>query len=164
MGTERIKDPSEIGKWIRFHADVEKIGSSISKNDFSFDNVNFQVQYNNGNKELGEKVEETGIREVREETGLIVYDLKLFNVYSGESQYHKYPDGNEFYFVNIVFMTKAYDGILTIDEDETKELAFFELGALPSNMSKTNIPIMEDLKSHQRRFDLSSKCILDIIL
>ena len=51
VGTERIKDPSEIGKWTRFHADVEKIGSSISKNDFSFDNVNFQVQYNNGNKE-----------------------------------------------------------------------------------------------------------------
>ncbi len=39
-----------------------------------------------GSMELGEMVEETGIREVREETGLIVYDLKLFNVYSGESQ------------------------------------------------------------------------------
>ncbi len=36
--------------------------------------------------ELGETVEETGTHEVREETGLIVYDLKLFHVYSGESQ------------------------------------------------------------------------------
>lgn len=100
-----------------------------------------------GSMELGETVEETGIREVREETGLIVYDLKLFNVYSGESQYHKYPDGNEFYFVNVVFMTKDYEGALTIDQEETKELCFFELSALPIHMSKTNIPIMEDVKN-----------------
>ncbi len=100
-----------------------------------------------GSMELGETVEETGIREVREETGLIVYNLKLFNVYSGESQYHKYPDGNEFYFVNVVFTTRNYEGILTIDDEETKELCFFELSALPKNMSKTNLPIMEDLKN-----------------
>ncbi|MFR1924494.1 MAG: NUDIX domain-containing protein [Clostridium paraputrificum] len=37
-----------------------------------------------GIMDMGETIEETGIREVFEETGLRVSNLKLVNVYSGE--------------------------------------------------------------------------------
>jgi len=45
-----------------------------------------------GAMELGESLEETARREVFEEVGLECGDLKLFNVYSGQKQYYKYPD------------------------------------------------------------------------
>lgn len=52
VGSERIDDTNEIDKWISFHEKIEKIGIVVPGNDFSFDNVNFQVKYDNGNKEV----------------------------------------------------------------------------------------------------------------
>lgn len=99
-----------------------------------------------GGMDLGETVEEAAKREVFEETGLIINEMKLFNVYSGESQYHKYPDGNEFYFVNIVYTSRAYRGEIFIVGEETKELKFFDINELPQTLSKTNVPILEDFR------------------
>lgn len=99
-----------------------------------------------GGMDLGETVEETAKREVYEETGLIIKEMKLFNVYSGESQYHIYPDGNEFYFVNVVYVSRAYKGDMLIDGEETKELKYFDIYELPQSLSKTNVPVIEDLR------------------
>jgi len=98
-----------------------------------------------GGVEIGETVEEAVKREVFEETGLRIREMELFKIYSGESQYHQYPDGNEYYFVNIVFKVKKYDGILESDGVETKELKYFMPHNLPKNIAKTNIPIFEHL-------------------
>ncbi|WP_205622798.1 NUDIX hydrolase [Paenibacillus wynnii] len=98
-----------------------------------------------GGMDLGETVEDTAKREVYEETGLIIKEMKLFNVYSGESQHHTYPDGNEFYFVNVVYVSRAFKGDILIDGDETKELKYFGIYELPKNLSKTNVPVFEDL-------------------
>ncbi len=100
-----------------------------------------------GGMEIGETVEEAIIREVYEETGLKISNIELFNVYSGKNQYHKYPDGNEYYFVNVVFKINKIDGEVKIDDNETKELKYFELHKLPNNISLTNIPILKDLKA-----------------
>ncbi|MBF4691483.1 NUDIX hydrolase [Fusibacter ferrireducens] len=100
-----------------------------------------------GGMEIGETVEDAIIREVYEETGLKINNIELFNVYSGKNQYHRYPDGNEYYFVNVVFKINKIDGELKIDDNETKELKYFELHKLPSNISLTNIPILKDLKA-----------------
>lgn len=48
-----------------------------------------------GSMEIGETLVQVAKRELFEETGLIANKLKLFNVYSGENFYYKYPHGDE---------------------------------------------------------------------
>lgn len=52
--------------------------------------------------ELGETVYETVKREVKEETNLEIHDLKLFNIYSGKTQYYIYLNGEGTYFANFI--------------------------------------------------------------
>ncbi|AGK96456.1 NUDIX hydrolase [Clostridium pasteurianum] len=86
-----------------------------------------------GSIELGEKVEETAIREVKEETGLLISlkDLKLFGVFSGERQHYVYPNRDEVYNVVTVFTTSVYSGQLCMDNKESMFLQFFALDKLP---------------------------------
>lgn len=100
-----------------------------------------------GAVEPGETVEAAAIREVFEETGIIVDNMEFFNIYSGQSQYHIYPDGNEFYFVSAVFLSSEFHGEMHIDGAETKELKFFDISSLPENVSQSNIPMFKDLAS-----------------
>ncbi|MFC4560139.1 NUDIX hydrolase [Virgibacillus kekensis] len=99
-----------------------------------------------GAMDMGESVEETARREVYEETGLSVGQLKLLNVYSGEQQHHIYPNGDEVYFVNVIFSSSLFQGNLRTDGDESKEAAFFSLNNLPANISPTNLPFISDIR------------------
>lgn len=99
---------------------------------------------------IGERLEDAAQREVYEETGLIVDDLHLFNVYSGNEQHWIYPDGNEVYIINTVFISNNFHGILKADEVESKEVDFFNINDMPTEIIPTNIPILNDLK---RRID-----------
>jgi ADP-ribose pyrophosphatase YjhB (NUDIX family) len=96
---------------------------------------------------IGESLEHAAKREVYEETGLIVDDLQLFNVYSGEEQHWIYPDGNEVYIINTVFISNSFHGILNADEVESKEVKFFDINNLPSEIIPTNVPILKDFKN-----------------
>ncbi len=96
---------------------------------------------------IGESLEAAAKREVYEETGLIVDDLQLFNVYSGEKQHWIYPDGNEVYIVSTVFISNSFHGILRADEVESKEVKFFAIDNMPEEIISTSIPIIEDLKN-----------------
>ncbi|MBA2871583.1 ADP-ribose pyrophosphatase YjhB (NUDIX family) [Anoxybacillus calidus] len=44
--------------------------------------------------EIGETFEETAKREVLEETGLQVKEIQLFGIYSGETCFVTYPNGD----------------------------------------------------------------------
>ena len=96
---------------------------------------------------IGESLETAAKREVYEETGLIVDDLQLFNVYSGDEQHWIYPDGNEVYIINTVFISNSFHGILKADEIESKEVKFFDINNIPTEILPTNIPILKDLKN-----------------
>ncbi|MBD3109252.1 NUDIX hydrolase [Bacillus sp. AGMB 02131] len=95
-----------------------------------------------GSMETGETLEETAKRELEEETGLIANKLTLFNVYSGENFYYKYPHGDEVYVVVAAFICHDYEGILRRVENEVEQLKFFKLTDLPDNISPPDWPII----------------------
>ncbi len=100
-----------------------------------------------GSMDLGETIYETIIREIKEETNLEIKkeDLKIFNIYSGEDQHHIYPNGDEVYFVNIIFETDIYHGVIKSDL-ESYELKFFDIDNLPSNITEPFKCVAKDLK------------------
>lgn len=88
-----------------------------------------------GSMELGESFEETAKRELEEETGLIIDDMKLLEVLSGKDTYREYPNGDKLYDITAVFEVCKYHGTLKIGDDESRELRWFSLKEVPSNLS-----------------------------
>nr|WP_245345465.1 NUDIX domain-containing protein [Halobacillus andaensis] len=88
-----------------------------------------------GLQELGESLEETGRREVGEETGLIVRDLKLLQIFSGEKYYFELDHGDQFYSVTAVYVTDDFEGELQNNEREGREIRFFNKHKLPDNLA-----------------------------
>ncbi|MDN4492576.1 NUDIX hydrolase [Ureibacillus aquaedulcis] len=86
-----------------------------------------------GLMDLGESFEEVAYREVLEETGLTICDLKLMGVFSGEDYYCRVGNGDEFYSVTAVFLTRTASGDLT-KNDESRALAYCSPLQLPKNI------------------------------
>lgn len=97
-----------------------------------------------GSIELGETLEETGRREVFEETGLTVGKLEAFGVYSGKDFHYIYPNGDEVYIVDNIFVTNDFQGQLNPDLAESKELRFFQRNELPMNLHPTSKLVLDD--------------------
>ena len=102
-----------------------------------------------GATELGERVEETAVRETQEEVGITCHTLELFGVYSGPELYYRYPHGDEVHNVTIVYLCRDFSGEIRVDPVEGKEARFFPIDALPSPITPTLRVVSEDL---QRRF------------
>lgn len=87
-----------------------------------------------GCQEIGERFEETVIREVKEETNLDVKeeDLQLVTVVSGQTRKRQYPNGDVVFNNSVLFVISKYSGELKCDE-ESKVLKFFDINDLPLN-------------------------------
>ncbi len=83
---------------------------------------------------LGESFEQVAIREVLEETGLHIQNLRLLHVFSGEEFYAKAPNGDEFYGVTAVFLTNEVEGELHKHSSETIDVQYFNCRKLPDRM------------------------------
>mgnify|MGYP001305459031 CR=1 FL=1 len=85
-----------------------------------------------GHIEIGETVEEAVIREVQEETGLLVNITRLIGVYSDPaSQIIHYPNGKTTHFITNYFEAEIIGGTFEIDTSESLEIKFFKPDELP---------------------------------
>lgn len=84
-----------------------------------------------GGFETGETVSEAIIREVHEETGLVVEPLHLIGVYSDPHRMSQYPDGNRYHLVVLSFRCQVVDGTPLTSTDETTDIGYFSPESLP---------------------------------
>lgn len=87
-----------------------------------------------GCQELGERFQDTVIREVKEETNLDVKeeDLELIDIVSGSSRRNDYPNGDVVINNTALYCIRNYSGELKWDS-ESKDMKFFDLDNLPKN-------------------------------
>lgn len=87
-----------------------------------------------GCQELGERFQDTIIREVKEETNLDVKeeDLELIDIVSGPSRRNDYPNGDVVINNTAFYRIRKYSGELKWNE-ESKKMQFFDLDNLPEN-------------------------------
>lgn len=102
-----------------------------------------------GCQELGERFEETIIREVKEETNLDVReeDLELISIVSGPSRRNEYPNGDVVINNTALYCIRRYFGELKWDQ-ESKEMKFFDFDNLPINQNDPDL--IEIYKTHQQ--------------
>ena len=87
-----------------------------------------------GCQELGERFEDTVIREVKEETNLDITEenLELVGIISGGTRRKEYPNGDVVINNTALYCVKNYTGEVKWDS-ESKEMRFFDLDNLPEN-------------------------------
>ena len=91
-------------------------------------------------QELGERFQDTVIKEVKEETNLDVKeeDLELIDIVSGTSRRNDYPNGDVVINNIVLYCIRNYSGELKWNL-EFKEMKFFDLGNLPENQNDPDL-------------------------
>ncbi|MBE6640547.1 MAG: NUDIX domain-containing protein [Ruminococcaceae bacterium] len=135
------------------HSPLMQVGASVIVEDergrvlLQLRSDNHCWGYCGGSVDLGEEVEEAAKRELYEETGLVANSLSLFGVFSGKDTHYVYPNGDEVYNIDIVYICKDYCGDPVPQKGEVDELKFFELSELPENISP---PIIKPIEAYVR--------------
>ena len=93
-----------------------------------------------GCQELGERFEDTVIREIKEETNLDIEEenLELIAIVSGNSRRNEYPNGDVVINNTVLYCVRNYSGNLKWDS-ESKNMKFFDLDNLPTNQNDPDL-------------------------
>lgn len=100
-----------------------------------------------GGLKVEESLQQCAIREVREETGIILKsdNMELYKIYDDPTRIASYPDGNILRVITVVYKIILEEYPQLICSNESKELKFFSKEELKSlEIAKTHIPIIED--------------------
>ena len=84
-----------------------------------------------GALELGETLEQTAARELKEETNLTASAFRLLNVFAGPDFFFVYPNGDQLYSVATVFLAGGVSGEMRITDGESTRLQYFGRDELP---------------------------------
>lgn len=103
-----------------------------------------------GFMDLGESVQDTARREVYEETGLKLEELKLFGIYSGPQYDTTFSNGDQVSLVLISFICKQYTGELVESNEESIQNKFYSLKELPENIFTEHKMLIDDLLSKKQ--------------
>ncbi|QND47180.1 NUDIX domain-containing protein [Rhizobium lusitanum] len=81
--------------------------------------------------EPGETPQEAVIREVMEETGLVVSVTRIVDVYGGSEFRHTYPNGHQVEYMVTLFKCQALEDTGGWTDAETKSLRYFARDDMP---------------------------------
>ena len=96
-----------------------------------------------GMVEFGESVEETAVREIKEESGLEVEITSLYGVYS--KYFAEYTNGDKAQPIVHLFKAKIIGGKLIDQNDETLALKYFDLEDIPPLFCKQHQDALDDI-------------------
>lgn len=111
---------------------------------------NGQWGFPGGFMDLGESVQDTARREVYEETGLKLEELKLFGIYSGPQYDKTFSNGDQVSLVLISFVCKEYSGELVESNEESTQNKFYSLKELPEHIFIEHKMLIDDLLSKKQ--------------
>lgn len=94
-----------------------------------------------GSAEEGEDIETIIVREVAEETGLIVRDVRPF-AFGSNPRYEtfEFPNGDRTQFFALIFYTRSFTGEAAVMDGESSAVGWFAPDALPEmlpNMARS---------------------------
>ena len=117
--------------------------------------------YPGGSMEPGETFEDCASREVLEETGFVCGKLQHFMNVSGEKVHYFYPNGDEIYAAEEIFLCRQFSGEMKKQIEEVSELQFFNLNNLPEkeNINPNNYPAIEQLQRSLLENSSSVSCL-----
>ena len=105
-----------------------------------------------GGMELGERVDQTVVNEVREETGLEVEPVRLVSIGSDDVFWFVYPHGDQVKVVSFFFECRVVGGQLRADGAESLEVRFFSPDALPPMIERHTRRVRQGLAGREEAF------------
>ena len=93
-----------------------------------------------GRAEPGEPIEQTAIREVKEETGIKIKIVRKVG------EYHEFGEegGQEYDYYPACFLSEPMEGQVTEQESEVSEIQLFKINEIPKVMAFVHAKMIED--------------------
>lgn len=81
-----------------------------------------------------EDIADCVVREVYEETGVMVVPERITSVLAGRDFLHTYPNGDKVAIISVTFRCRPISGEPRVNDDESLAVQYFPADALPDNM------------------------------
>lgn len=130
-----------VGSWILVINDKNEVLMQLRSDFNSWD-------FPGGTMEINETIEESAIRELKEETNLEAESIKILDVFSGEDIYRKYPNGDELYVVSVLCEVRKFHGDLKINDGESTKLKWFKFDEIPENLAPVTQRCIERIQKY----------------
>ena len=153
MGFERYKKALALRSEIRLMA-VDKVtpGTAAVILNSERDSVLLHLRNDQpmwslpgGPPDFGESFSQCVLREVKEETGLVVKIVRLIGIYSEPDHWiFSYPDGNRAHAFAAAFECEVVSGELMPNMTDSLDVSWFAVNDLPKNLMPMHPKVISD--------------------